>query len=525
MTDELRFIEETVRDGQLSLWATRMNTETMLGIGRTIDRAGFERACVTSGAAFDTAVRFLFEDPWERLRFLRREMPTTPLEFLIRGRNLIGWKRYPNDVVRLLMQRIAATGFDWVLIFDGLNDMRNIAYHIEAAKEAGLKVSGVVSYTVSPVHTDEYFVTRAADLVRLGADVVNFYDAPGVLTPQRTRRLIPLLLEVVRGSGVELELNVHAATGLALDCYAEALRLGVRLLSTASMPLANGDSLPATTDVMRIAAEMGIRQHLDSSLVEAIDGYFEWVAYRESRPTGARVAFDQAAYDAYVAHQIPGGMMSNFVRQLTDLGQLARLPEILDEVARIRAEVGYPPMVTPYSQMVGVQATLNVLSGERYKSSPAELARYIRGEYGELAAPIAPDVLDKVCAGGESDPIDPSDIFEEPLLPQLRQSMGPVDDEELLMGVFYDAASMEKLRASRRPIDEGRIARTPLSALVKDLAAREGLRSLSVIMPGRPTYRDVLDVVRAVDAAPDRGGVDLDVAGGSISIERLEALA
>lgn len=515
----VRFVEETMRDGQLSLWATRMNTETMLGIARTINEAGFERACVASGAAFDTAIKFQYEDPWERLCLLRREMPNTPLEFLIRGRNLIGWRRYPNDIVRLLMQQIAATGFEWVLIFDGLNDMRNIAYHIQSAKEFGLKVSGVVIFTISPVHTDTYFIDKTAELVRMGADVVNFYDAAGLLTPERTRILIPKLLQTVAAGNVELELNFHASTGLALHCYREALRCGARILSTASLPLANSDSVPATRDSIGLAVEQGLGHQLDERRVAAIDAYFEWAAYKERRPHGKVVQFDAAVYDSYLAHQIPGGMMSNFVRQLTDARQIDRLPEIFEEVARVRAELGYPPMVTPYSQMIGVQATLNVLSGERYKSSPSELALYARGEYGALAAPIDPNVLDRICSG-DKNPIDPAAIFEEPLLPLLRKDDSNCTDEELLMKAFYDPGSLKKLRSSQKLIDRDRIARTPLAALVKEFSERKEVRSFNASMKRQPDYGDVLGAARILDASSNAARLEMQVGDMAIEVVR-----
>ncbi len=479
-TRRIRLVEETLRDGQLSLWATRMTTETMLGIAPTIDRAGFMRACVTSGAAFDTAVKFLYENPWERLRLLRKLMPQTELQFLLRGRNLIGWQRYPNDVVTLVTETIKASGMDWIMALDGLNDLRNIHWQISAAKAAKLKVQGVLFFALSPVHTDSYFAEKAKEFAQLGVDALCFYDASGLLTPQRTRSLIPRLRQAI-GSGTDLELNAHCNTGLALECYVEAMRLGVDILDTAAMPLADGDSIPATANVLAKAQELGIQIKVDPACVRTIDAYFAWAAYKEDKPSGRHTEYDETHYRQYAAHQIPGGMMSNFVRQLTEAGVLHRLDEILQEVARVRQEIGYPPMVTPYSQFVGVQATMNVIEGERYKTVPQELRLYARGHYGELPAPIDPNVLDRILAGSDRSPIDPAASFENSMVERVRKERGSFNsDEDLVLSIFYDKLTLEKFHAHRRPIDLSTVPRTPLAALIKELGKRQEIASLSV---------------------------------------------
>jgi pyruvate/oxaloacetate carboxyltransferase len=517
----VRFVEETFRDGQLSLWATRMDTRTMLGIAGTIDQAGFQRACISSGAAFDTAVRFLREDPWERLRLLRGEFRQTPIEFLVRGRNLIGWKRYPNDVAALLIRCLRRTGFDWMLIFDGLNDFRNIAFHIRCAKAEGLKVSTYLSYADSPVHTDEYWVRKALELVALGVDVVQFGDPAGLFNPERARTLIPALLKAIDGRA-ELLAAVHTSTGQAQDCYNACLQHGVRSLSTVALPLANSESLPATTEMMARVAALGLETEVDSARVRAIDSYFSYVAMRDQKPVGKPVRYDEADYRRYLQHQIPGGMMSNFVRQHREAGTLARLPEILDEMGRVRAELGYPPMVTPWSQLVGVQATLNVTSGERYGTVPDELKLYARGFYGELPAPIDPNVLDRILLKGDKEPLDPAAVDEVAMLPELRTRNAFVSDEELILRIFYDESTLDAYRAAMQPFDARSVVRTPLCALVEAALSAERPRQVSISIAadkGALCYADASDALQFVKAANAETQLDLTLPGFSLSLK------
>jgi pyruvate/oxaloacetate carboxyltransferase len=525
---ELLFVEETLRDGQLSLWATRMSTEDMLSIAATIDRAGFWKACVSSGAAFDTAVRFLHEDPWERNRQIRELMPNTPLQFLVRGRNLIGWRQYSDDVVELLIKCLARTGFDWIQVFDGLNDFSNIKCHVACTHRHGLRVSGAVMFTVSPVHTDEYFVGKVRELVSFGVDAITFYDASGVLTPERAKTLIPALRSCA-GDRVTLELNVHGSTGLDVECYREGALLGADAVSTASNALAHGDSLPATTEMIEQGKELGFQIGLDQWCISRIDDYFHWVAFRHGHPVGERVTFDPIAYEEYSAHQIPGGMMSNFIRQLSDAGVVERLPEILDEVARVRAELGYPPMVTPYSQLIGVQATLNILGGERYKTVPRELSLYAIGHYGEVCAPIDQNVLDRVALDVRVRRPD----FNEPdsALASLKTEFPNLSDEEILLRLFYDPQTMAKYEQNRMTVDIAVVAMSPLTELIKEILFRRHSRRLSISIEHvasreghdgnlKLTYRDVQFAASSLDAAPDAVELQITHEGFHLSVAR-----
>lgn len=497
----VEIIDETLRDGPQSLWASRVDTETLVAIAPTLDAAGFAQICVGSAALFEFAVKYLHEDPWERLRLLRAAMPRTPLRFLIRGRNLMGWRRFSNDVIDLFLACLRRAGVDWIMVFDGLNDMRNIAHHVPAARKLGIKAAGILSFSESPVHTDEYFVARAHDLLDIGVDAVLLYDASGVLTPERTRSLVPALLRAVQGRA-DFELTAHCATGLGPACLAEGLRRGVRRIFTAGRPVANADSIPATLDMLAAMRELGLSTSVDPERVREVDEYFMWVACAEGKPLGRPVPYDPESYRRYASHQIPGGMMSNMIRQLTDLGLRHRMPEILEEAARVRRELGWPVMITPMSQLVGVQATLNVVEGERYRTIPQELRLYARGEYGQPCAPLDPNVLDRILGPGDT-PIDPTATFAEPVVDRFRAQHGPfASDEALLLALFSGREALEQLERNRRPLDGLPTLRTPLRALLQALGRRRGLQSVHIAKSSALSYADAADIISTVEACP-----------------------
>lgn len=482
MVKEVEFEDETFRTAPQSLWATRMRTETMLGIAPTVDEAGFAKACVTSGAAFETAVMYLYEDPWERLRLLRQLMPKTPLNFFIRSRNLMGWQMFPNDVVELFLTCIQRTGIEWVEVFDGLNDLSIIEWHFHVAKRLGLKTTALLSYNKSPVHTDEYFADKARELVRLGVDVVDLSDPCGVLLPERLRTLIQTVRSALEGKA-KLAFFAHSNTGISGDCYREAMEVGIDSLKTVTLPLAYGYSLPASIDMLDAARELGIRVSINERRIREIDDYFYWSAYAEKKPRGRckPVPFDPEEYKKYAAHQIPGGMMSNLENQLSELGLLDKLPEVLDEAARVRKELGYPVMVTPFSQWVGVQAVFNVVEGERYRTVPQEVRQYVRGAYGRPAAPIDPNCMDRVLAGGEKEPIDPSVNYNVPMVEKFRAENGPFkSDEELLLALFNTRQTMQKFYQNKKTIALHPVVKKPLVALIGELAKRRDIKTVHI---------------------------------------------
>ena len=474
---EIRFNEETLRDGQQSLWANRMPTAPMLSIAPAMDAAGFGSVNIMSGSAFESCILYLHEDPWERLRLLSRLMPRTGKQILIRGRSAFGWRRFPNDAIELLIKSLQKAGIQGLAIFDGLNDLNNIKWHFQVAKQIGLQVHPALVFALSPVHTDDYYAAKVRECVSLGVDSVSLADASGLLTPERVRTLIPAMKKAM-GDRMDFSFVSHCGTGMGTACYQEAMKLGVDIVSTASAPLSQGNSIPSTWEILVYARQMGLQTSLDDTLVRKIDDYFYWVAYQEKKPVGQSVPFNPLQYRKYAAHQIPGGMMSHLASQLRNLGLEHRLPEVLEEAGRVRQEIGYPVMVTPFSQIVGVQAVFNVMHGERYRTIPSDLSLYARGYYGEFAAPIEPNVLDRILEGENPAPIDPAENYLEPMVEKARAELGNSrSDEELLLALFFSRPTLEKFRQSKKAI-ELKVAEKPLVAFVQELAKRPDLKRI-----------------------------------------------
>jgi len=471
---EIRFNEETLRDGQQSLWANRMPTGPMLPIAAAMDRSGFGSINIMSGSAFEACILYLNENPWERLRLLAQLMPKTDLQILIRGRSAFGWRRFPNDAIELLIKCLQKSGIQGLAIFDGLNDLNNIKWHFQVAKEVGLQVHPALVFALSPVHSDAYYAAKARECAELGVDSVSLADASGLLTPERVRTLIPAIRSAI--GDLDFSFVSHCGTGLGTACYQEAMKLGVDILSTASIPLSQGNSIPSTWEILRYARQNGLQVRLDDFWVGKIDDYFFWVAYQEKKPLGQRVSFNPAQYKKYAAHQIPGGMMSHLVSQLKNLGLEHRVSEVLEEAGRVRQEIGYPVMVTPFSQIVGVQAVFNVIQKERYRTVPSDLALYARGFYGEPAAPIDPNVKDRILQGEDRTLIDPAENYLEPLVSKARKESGfSLSDEDLLLTLFFSRPTLDRFRKNSRTIEFPAVT-APLTALIEELGKRSQLR-------------------------------------------------
>jgi len=474
----LDFIDETLRDGPQSLWATRMSTEDMLGAAEWIDRSGFAKVCVTSGAAFETAVKFLRDDPWERLRLLRTYMPSVTIDVLMRSRNLFGWERYPDEVIELLFRCLRNTGTEWIKVFDGLNDIRNIEANFRIARRLGMKTSAMLAFSLSPIHTDEHFVQKAREVLAIGVDSISMCDASGLLTGPRTRTLLAALKAEIAGR-VPLEFLAHHSMGLAHEAYREAMLAGVSAVTTACGPLANGESLPSTLDILAIADELGLETSLNVEAIRRTEDYFHWIACRDRHPVQPPVQYDPLLYNSFAGHQIPGGMISNFRKQLREIGMIHREDEVLEEASRVRIELGCPIMVTPFSQFVGVQATFNVIQGERYKTVPKELFQYVRGHYGQSPGPIDPNVMDKVLNGNAAPEVDHAAMFETRVLERFGREHGPFrSDEDLLIALFYGKEQLNSLLQEKRRFTERPSVEKPLQALVRQLAADANLKSV-----------------------------------------------
>ncbi len=480
MKRKISIIDVTLRDGHQSLWSTRMTTAMMLPVAPILDRLGFEAIDLVGGAVFDVCVRYLREDPWERMRIMSRAITRTPLIVMTRGQSLFTFEFFPDDVVELTAKRIAANGIRYVTPYDALNDMRNMAVPVRASKAAGLYVAGGVVYTVSPVHTDEYYARKARELVALGVDAVFLKDPSGLLKPERVRTLVPALREAVGPR--PLQLHSHCMTGLAPICALEAIQAGVDVVHTATPPLANGASHPSTEWFVRSARRLGFEVDLDLEGLAPVADHFRAVAIREGKPFGQIAEYDPFHYE----HQVPGGMISNLRSQLADLGLEHRLEEILEEAARVRCELGYPIIVSPFAQFVITQAVLNVVQGERYATVPDEVRKYALGYYGELAAPIDPNVLDRIVGKGQQ-PVTarPGDLLP-PALDRVRRERGPfASDDDLLLAVFYNREQYDRLVAARPIKTEYPIAGTPLVTLIRELAARRDVVSVTLHQPGR----------------------------------------
>ncbi len=384
---KITFVDTSLRDAHQSLWNGRMTTGMMLSIAPTVDKVGFEALDFMALISMDWCIRNQQENPWERMRLLSEAMPNTPL---IVGGVLRNFGNVPDSVTEFWAKTIAAAGAKLIRINDPCHDINEIKKAIGWSKAAGLTTMVALIYSYSPVHTDEYYASKALEIAKAGADRIFIKDVGGVLTPERTRTLVPAIIKNI--VGIPLEIHGHCTTGLAPLCYLEAVKLGVQTVHTAVSPLANGPSQPSADNILENLHHLGFSSSLDENALRDVTDYFRYVAKREGFPIGIPVEHDLAQYE----HQVPGGMMSNYVAELDRRGLEDCLPELLQEITRIRKELGYPIMVTPLSQYIGAQAILNYTAGERYKIVTDEIIKYALGHYGEMAAPVDKEVMDLI---------------------------------------------------------------------------------------------------------------------------------
>jgi oxaloacetate decarboxylase alpha subunit len=468
-------VDVTLRDAHQCLWATRMTTAMMASMAPLLDRAGFEAIDLVGGAVFDVCVRYLREDPWERMRIVSAWVTETPLIVMTRGQSLYTFEFFPDDVVALNAERIRANGIRYHTPYDALNDMRNMAVPVRAAKAVGLYTAGGVVYTVSPVHTDAYYARKIAELTALGVDAIYLKDPSGLLTPDRVETLIPAA-KAACGT-LPLHLHSHCLTGLAPYAALRAVELGVDVVHTATSPIANGASHPATEALAANLRRRGFAVPVDLAAVEEVAGQLRYLARREGKPLGQIAEYDAFHYE----HQIPGGMISNLKSQLATIGIEDRLPEILEEAARVRHDLGYPIVVSPFAQFIVTQAVLNVMGSERYATVPDEVRKYVLGYYGEIAGPIDPGLFDRIARGAEKVTARPGDLLE-PGIPRLRRERGPfASDDDLLLAAFYAEGEIAALKAAGPIRTETPLASTPLKTLLKELALRPDIASFHFV--------------------------------------------
>src|SRR5918999_1792310 len=388
-TGEIRFVDTTLRDGQLSLWASNMTTRMMLPVIDSIDAAGFEAFELISSAFFKKAVRDLKEDLWERTRLVARRAKKTPLR-AIRSRSMLAFQLTPAAIAELWLERLAANGITELRTSDPSNTPSYWAESVAGASRLGLRTILNIIYSISPKHTDDYFLERIRQAAKLEIARICFKDPGGLLTPERTRALVPLILQNAGGKPVEF--HTHCTTGLGSPCCLEAIKVGVRSINTAIPPLADASSNPSVFNVAMNARTLGYSTVVDEETLRPVRDHFTAIAKQQNLPIGRPVEYDAF----HTLHQVPGGMISNFRFQLATLGKLDKLPAVLEEVSRVRGEFGYPIMVTPYSKFFGVKAAINVMVGERYKEVTDEVILYALGFWGaEEAESIDPNTRDR----------------------------------------------------------------------------------------------------------------------------------
>ncbi|HLR88572.1 MAG TPA: oxaloacetate decarboxylase subunit alpha [Atopostipes sp.] len=448
MMTEVRVNETVLRDAHQSLMATRMSTEDMLPTVEKMDKAGYYALECWGGATYDSAIRFLNEDPWERLREIRKRTPNTKLMMLLRGQNLIGYRHYADDLVDKFVENATKNGIDIFRIFDALNDPRNLEASLNAVKKYGAHAQLTIAYTTSEVHTVEYYTNLVKQYNDLGADSICLKDMAGILTPAVTRELIPAIKEVI---DVPLNLHTHATSGVSQMTYLEAVKAGVDIIDTAISPFAEGTSQPATESTALAFEEMGIDTHLDIEVLEEIADYFKGIRnkYLENNTLDPKMLF---ADPKALIYQVPGGMLSNLNSQLREAGAIDKYDDVLNEVPSVRKDLGYPPLVTPMSQMVGTQAVFNILTGERYKMVPNEIKDYLKGNYGKSPAPIDEDFRQSIIGDDEVIDFRPADRLE-PEFDKLKEELGELakNDEDVITYALFPQVGRQYLENKYNP--------------------------------------------------------------------------
>ena len=458
---KVQFTETVLRDANQSLVATRLGYDQFAPILETMDQAGFYSVECWGGATFDVCLRYLNEDPWERLRKIRAKMPNTKLQMLLRGQNILGYKHYPDDIVRRFVRAAVKNGIDIVRIFDALNDIDNLKVAIEETVNCGALASGAISYTTSPVHTLDKYVSMVKEMARMGVGSICIKDMAGILTPKAAYDLVSAIKDAV---DLPLVVHTHSTTGLAFMTYLKAVEAGADVIDTAISPFSGGTSQPATETLFYTLRELGYDTDLNEEALNKMADFFKPIR-ADFLADGTLNPISMATDTRCLTYQIPGGMLSNLLSQLKMMNALDRYEETLLETPRVRKDMGYPPLVTPTSQLVGTQAVQNVLAGERYKNVGAEMRAYCRGEYGKTPAPIDPEVQAKIL--GDEKPIQgryadsmPTDTFEK-----AQEKLGDTarSEEDVLSYVAFPEVA-EKF-FEKRKADEEKIVRYSIQAL------------------------------------------------------------
>ena len=506
-----------LRDGHQSLIATRMRTEDMLPICGKLDHVGFWSLEAWGGATFDACVRFLREDPWERLRKLRRALPNTRIQMLLRGQNLLGYRNYSDDVVRAFVQKSADNGVDVFRVFDAMNDLRNLKVSIEAVKTAGKHAEGAICYTTSPVHDIPHFVELARGMAEMGCDTIAIKDMAGLLTPFTAYELVCAIREA---TDLPVHTHSHATSGLAHMTHLKAVEAGATIIDTCVGAFAEGASHPTTQSLVAALAGTVYDTGLSLPLIEEISAYFKevrkkyWQFESEFTGTDTRV----------LINQVPGGMISNLANQLKEQGALDRMDAVLEEIPRVREDLGYPPLVTPTSQIVGTQAALNVLTGARYKSITNEVKLYLQGRYGRAPGHVNEEVRKLAVGDLDITTCRPADLLPDELdkLHGEIDSLAKSDEDVLTYAMFPDLAKtwlQERAAGSLKPE-----ALLPKGPAPQEAAPRYAADEFRITLHGE-TYHIKLSGSGRSDATQRPYFVSVDGVSEEVLVEPLNEVA
>ncbi|MGX4600317.1 oxaloacetate decarboxylase subunit alpha [Faecalimicrobium sp. JNUCC 81] len=439
---KLKITETALRDGHQSLIATRLKTDEIIPILETMDKVGYHSMEVWGGATFDSCIRFLNEDPWERLRLIRKHVKNTKLQMLLRGQNLLGYRNYADDTVDRFIELSIKNGIDIIRVFDALNDVRNIEASMKAIKKYNGHCQCAISYTTSPIHTTEYYLDLVKTMESMGADSICIKDMAGVLTPYNAYDLVKRMKNVTK---LPIELHTHCTSGIADMIYMKAVEAGVDIIDTAISPFSGGTSQPPTESLAVTFAEMDRNPGLDMDALLKVAEYFKPIRdkYMSEGILNPKVLLTDPQTLKY---QVPGGMLSNLLSQMQQQGAADKYEDVLNEVPRVRKDLGYPPLVTPMSQMVGTQALFNVLTGERYKLVPKEIKDYVRGQYGKAPAKIDPEIQRKIIGDEEIITVRPADLLE-PEFEAMKKEAGELakSDEDVLAYALFPQVALKFL--------------------------------------------------------------------------------
>ena len=446
----LRITDTTLRDAHQSIWATRMRTKDIMEIIGTIDNAGYYSLECWGGATFDVCMRFLREDPWERLRLIKKSTKKTPLQMLLRGQNLVGYRNYPDDVVEKFVHLSVKNGVDIFRVFDALNDSRNLESAIKAVKKHDAHAQGTLAYTISPVHTIEKYVSDAKEQVQMGIDSLCIKDMAGILSPISAEKLVKALIKEIN---VPIQIHTHGTSGMGIPAYVEGVRAGAGAIDCTISSMAWTTAQPPVETLVAIFKETNYAANLDLDAISKTANFFKDLCPKRMQKSAAST---NTIDPDILIHQIPGGMISNFRSQLAQQNALDKLDDVLKEVSIVRKDFGYPPLVTPTSQIVGTQAVLNVLSGERYKVTPKEVKDYVRGMYGNSPAKMEKNFVKKIL--GDEKPIKhrPADDLE-PILNTITDEIKPefiTQDEDILSYAMFPEVATEFFKWRAKPEDE-----------------------------------------------------------------------